>query len=309
VYAAELRDFEARISILNTELGSAQSQMTSLSNAVSSEMKLVVVLKHRAAMWQSAFTQGVASELDVMSAQQDVYTADAALNSFDQQLLAAQGQADGIRRTRRQLITKYRADHSTALSQALVQRAQLRQVLMQALNKVGHTHIIAPIDGTVQELNLTAPGRVVAQGQTLMVIVPDHLTPVVDALVANRDIGFVRIGQQAIIRFDAFPAGIYGTISGRVSQLARNAVDDPGAAMTGKSGRDGDADSASLGTATLVYPITVSLNTRFRLSDGLQLPLIDGMTATVEVRTGKRRLIDYILGPLKDAVSEGGHER
>jgi hemolysin D len=123
----------------------------------------------------------------------------------------------------------------------------------------------------------------------LMVIVPDGSTLVVDAMVLNRDVGFVREGQSVRVKLEAFPFTRYGVVEGRLTFLSRDAIQDE-----------------NLG---LVFPARVELS-QFAISvDGRAQALSAGLAVTAEIKTGRRRIIEFLLSPLQRRVQEAGRER
>jgi hemolysin D len=123
----------------------------------------------------------------------------------------------------------------------------------------------------------------------LHVIVPDGSALEVEALVLNRDIGFVREGQLAAFKLDAFPFTRYGSLKGEVVTVGEDSV-----------------PHERLGSE---YPVRVSVERNDVQVDGGAVRLSSGMTASVQVRTGARRIIDFMLSPVEKAANEGLRER
>ncbi|QGZ96603.1 HlyD family type I secretion periplasmic adaptor subunit [Terricaulis silvestris] len=151
------------------------------------------------------------------------------------------------------------------------------------------TLLRAPAAGIVQQLQVHTVGAVVRPADALLVIVPEGSTLVVDAMVLNRDVGFVREGQPVRVKLEAFPFTRYGVVEGRLTFLSRDAVQDE-----------------ELG---LVFPARVELQ-QFSINvGGRATPLSAGLAATAEIRTGRRRIIEFLLSPLQRRVEEAGRER
>ena len=163
----------------------------------------------------------------------------------------------------------------------------------------------APIDGTVQQLAIHTIGGVVTPAEPLLVIVPDDAGLVMEAMVENRDVGFIHPGQRAGIKIEAFAFTRYGVIEGKVIGLTRDAVDpspDPG--------RDGtSADPTQSAHREPGYIARISLSRDWMMTEAGKVPLGPGMIATAEIQTGRRRIIDFLLSPLARGFSDGLHER
>lgn len=186
-------------------------------------------------------------------------------------------------------IAQFRREQLDLLNQAQQQLAQDQGDETKSRQRQGQTHLTAPVNGTVQELAVHTIGGVVTPAQALLVIVPDDVGLEVDAQILNRDIGFVRPGQDAEIKLDAFPYTHYGTIAGKVMSISQDAVKDD-----------------KLG---LVYPARIQLDAHAIVADGKSIQLEPGMTSSVEIKTEQRRIIEYLLTPLLRYESEALRER
>ena len=147
----------------------------------------------------------------------------------------------------------------------------------------------APVSGTVQQLAIHTVGGVVTPAQALLAVVPSEETLEVEAKVLNKDIGFVRPGQRVTVKVESFPYTRYGYLEGTVDSVSHDAAQDE------KMG--------------LVFPARVKLATATLMIDGVIVNLSPGMALSVEIKTGKRRIIDYVLSPLRQHSEESMRER
>jgi len=167
-------------------------------------------------------------------------------------------------------------------------RAQ-RQELIKASDIADDQVLVSPVDGVVQQLKVHTIDGVVTPAEQLLVVVPKDQALEVEARVLNKDIGFVRAGQPASIKIEAFPFTRYGVIEGIVTSVSNDAIADE-----------------KLG---LYYSARVRVKRSTMLVDGVDVLLSPGMAVTAEVTTGTRRLIDYVLSPVMQHVEESGRER
>ncbi len=151
------------------------------------------------------------------------------------------------------------------------------------------TRIIAPIDGYVSQLSLHTVGGVVTTAQPLMDIVPDDAELLVEAWVANKDIGFVQIGQKAEVKIETFSFQKFGTIDAEVIDISPDAKDDK------EKGR--------------AYRVLLSLRQAWVDVNGKKVPLSSGMTATGEIKIRQKRIIEFFLDPFRQYKSEALRER
>ena len=157
----------------------------------------------------------------------------------------------------------------------------------------------------MQQLAVHTVGGVVTPAQPLLVVVPAGSELEIEAMVSNRDIGFVREGQDAQIKVDTFPFTRYGLLSGRVLHVSGDAI---------APDREKDKPAAPDGKEApkpqdLAFAARVSLGAKAMAVDDRLVTLTPGMAVTVEVKTGRRRIITYLLSPLMKYSHESIRER
>jgi hemolysin D len=151
------------------------------------------------------------------------------------------------------------------------------------------TRLTAPVAGVIQQLAIHTSGGVVTEAQPLMIVVPDTAEVTAEVSIANIDIGFVSAGQTAEVKLETFPYTRYGTVMATVKLVTADAVTDE------KKGA--------------YYPATLTLSQKDMMIDGKRLRLSPGMNVTAEIKTGHRRVIDYLLSPVQRAGHESLRER
>jgi len=190
---------------------------------------------------------------------------------------------------------------------------ELQQDFAAAARRAQQTVLTAPISGTVQELQTHTVGGVVQAAQTLMKIVPDDGPVLIEATVGNSDIGFVQPGQEVEVKVETFTFTRYGLLHGHVVDVSRDAA-APSAASRSAAAADGDdTDTSKDGTNARKpdagYVAHIRLDNPVMLVDGVARRLAPGMNATAEIKTGRRRVISYLLSPLQRYAHDAGGER
>lgn len=195
-----------------------------------------------------------------------------------------------------------KADHEAADAAGELEKARRKAELMT---------IRAPVAGVVQDLSVHTVGGVVTPAQQLLRIVPTGGGIEVDAVVANQDIGFVDVGQQAEVKVDTFPFTLYGLIHGHVREIAHDAVEESTSAGQGRQGSESvsDAPAGLQHSQQLVYTARIALDKTYLNIDGKPIELLPGMAVTVEIKTGKRRVLDYLLSPFHRYTHDALRER
>ena len=145
-----------------------------------------------------------------------------------------------------------------------------------------------------------------------MRIVPEGAELEIECYMPNKDIGFVKVGQEPVVKIESFPFTRYGSLPARVKRISRQAIPEPDAQQ-----QEGDAARGSRSTLlagaqrvqNLVFPVTLSLDRSTIAADDTEIPVTNGMAVTVEIKTGQRRIIDYIFSPLVEVASTAMKER
>lgn len=195
---------------------------------------------------------------------------------------AAQSQQNSvIAQTRRAMLDlQHESEQRAAALTQELKKAQQRDNLMR---------LTAPVDGTVQQLAIHTNGGVVTEAQPLMVIVPSDQPVEVEAMLENKDIGFVRPGQTVEIKVETFSFTKYGVVDGLVQSISNDAIEDE-----------------RLG---LVYSARIQLKKKTIQVGEKLIALSPGMAVRAEVKTDKRKVIDYFLSPLQQYTAESLSER
>jgi hemolysin D len=199
------------------------------------------------------------------------------------------GQLASARSERAALVAQTRKDAYDALAEGARVAAASGQDARRAGARGSLLRLTAPVEGTVQQLKVHTVGGVVPAAQALMQIVPRQGRLEIDAMLENRDVGFVQAGQAVAVKIDAFDYTKYGTVPAVVSSVSRDAIEDE------KKGP--------------VYAVRITLRQPAIVIDGKAVPLSAGMAVRAEIRTGTRRVIEYVLSPLVQHQKEALHER
>lgn len=199
---------------------------------------------------------------------------------------------------------------NTELASAQGEASERQQDVTRAARRAAYQQLRAPVSGTVQQLAISTIGGVVQPAQALLVIVPDDAEVVVEAQILNRDIGFIQEGQPVRVKLDAYPFADYGIVQGVVTDISRDAIDT---GQSRPSPRDGQGAAPAGSTAGagqgLVYAARIRLNQRTIRVRGRNQIIGPGLVAQAEIKTGERRIIQYILSPIVQTLDEAGRER
>ncbi len=282
-------ELRARLEQLDAEIARREAELRSTRELVEKLAQTAPIARQRAQDYKDLFEKNFVSRHGYLEREQ-------ARIEQERDLAAQQAKVEEIRaallegqRQRMSLIAETRRATLDALTQAEQKMAGLMQDQVKAQDRGRQLRLTAPVSGSVQQLAVHTVGGVVTPAQPLLVIVPGDNALEVEAFLENKDIGFVRAGQAAEIKLETFPFTKYGTIPGQVMQVSSDAIQDE------KRG--------------LVYVARVKLDKATLEVDGKTVNLTPGMAVTVEIKTGKRRVVEYFLSPLMQYGDESLRER
>ncbi|QHB32649.1 HlyD family type I secretion periplasmic adaptor subunit [Yersinia canariae] len=213
--------------------------------------------------------------------------ADAGRLASEQAIL--QAKARQLMQTRLHYLAEKQRSYQEQLNKAHEIINQLRQEQIKLRDKQRQQSLRAPVAGVIQQLAVHTLGGVVTSAQPLMVLVPENHQLELDVMILNKDVGFVLPGQAVEVKVDSFPYTRFGTLSGEVKHISRDAMEDQ--------------------QQGLVFPARIRLNSDTLTIEGKPVRLSAGMAVSVEIKTGRRRVIDYLLSPLQQYQSEAMRER
>lgn len=188
---------------------------------------------------------------------------------------------------------KYYQEASAELAKVEDEINQNEQVRTQRNQQLSDSVMRTPVDGIVKNVRVTTQGGVLRAGDELMQIVPLDDKLIVETKVKPADIAQIRVGLPAAIRFDAFDYTIYGAVGGTVTYVSADTIKEESKA--------GEQTYYRVHVETTGNPV--------RTRTGKQLDIMPGMTAQVDIRTGNRTVLEYLLKPLRKTMTESMGER
>jgi hemolysin D len=264
---------------------------------------------------QEALDLKVGTKINFYNAKGELEKSQSALASDQGELIETDAALKELSSEKIKTLSQFVADNENKLADAGRKADEARQALVKARARLARTKLYSPIEGAAQQIAVTTVGQVVTTGQQLLVVAPTEGALQVEALVANLDIGFVRLGQSAVVKVDAFPFSRFGVLHGKVARIASEAIDEE-QAKRALANAAASANTAGAAPASqpgqpqsFVFPVTVALEEQAMNIGGAAIPLTPGMTVTVEIKTDSRRVIDYLLSPLAKVASGAFKER
>ncbi|PEQ12082.1 secretion protein [Novosphingobium sp. PC22D] len=244
-----------------------------LDDQVSALRQMLGLMKQELNMNMPLLEQGDVSRADVLRLQRSV-------SDIESQIVNVRN--------------KYLSDLQTEYTKTEEDLVTAREVLAQRTDALSDTKIYAPVDGIVKNIKLTTLGGVLRPSDEVMSIVPTGDELIVEAKMSPKDVAFVRVGQKASVKFDAYDAGIYGSANGEVIYISPDTLTEQ--TQAGEQ---------------VYYRVHVQVDTSPMKPHlkGEQIEIQPGMTATAEILTGKNTVWHYLTKPINKTMGEAMTER
>lgn len=303
----QVEEYRARLADLDRQIAQNEGNRAAVAASVDKLTVTLPIIRQRVDALHKLGE--FARNLQYLQTQQDFLEHEKELQVQKGRLQEAMGALAAAQAQRRGAEAEFRRTNLSDLADAQQKVATLSDQLIQAREHHELQTLTAPVAGTVQQLAVHTIGGVVTPAQPLMVIVPEDAHLEVEAMVSNRDIGFVHEGQPVEIKVDTFNFTKYGLLHGTVLNVSQDAIArdkpvDVGHPNVGS----GDHSSEPQGQE-LVYAARISLDRTAMNVDGRTVELTPGMAVTAEIKTGRRRVIQYLLSPLLRAKNTALTER
>jgi hemolysin D len=287
--SGQLAEFSAKQNRIDAEKAKREAELISIQTLVRKLEQTVPIAKQRAQDYKNLVDQNFVSTHGYLEREQARIEQEGDLANLRGRLDEVKAALAEIRTQRAGLLAESKRINLESITEGGQRLASLKQDLLKASSRGKLMQLTSPVDGTVQQLAVHTIGGVVTPAQPLMIIVPSESTLEVEAFIQNKDIGFVKPNLEAEVKIETFQYTKYGTIRAHVTSVSNDALNDE------KRG--------------LIYSTRVKMEKSSISIDGKTVSLSPGMSVLVEIKTGKRRVIEYFLSPLIQRSSEGLRER
>ena len=317
---AQAQEQAGKIADIDQQIAEKQSEVRQAAASIAKLQTDKPYLSQVAGMRTTLLHDQVGSKLDWLTAEQQLADTGPEIAQAQAQQQAAQASVAALQQQRSETQAQYAAGIYNDLGQAEQKIGESAQDLVKANQAVQLTTLRAPISGTVQQLVVHTIGGIVTPAQALLTIVPDNRQLMVEASIQNQDIGFVHVGQEAQVKIGAFDFTRFGAIKGTVVSISHDVEDQTpnqppqndgytqGAEQNGPA-PTGNQNGANTTPPEPEYVAHIVLERTDIVTDAGPVALQPGMAVTADVKTGRRRVISYLLSPFAHQIEEAGRER
>lgn len=286
---AEWADINAKLAKLEAELTRRKAEIATATQLLQKLEITLPLARQRETDYKALSEQGYVAAHAVQDRARERIEMERDLATANTRVMEAKAALSESEFARSAFRAETRRSLRDRMAQSELKRGQLSEEAVKARQRSALTQLRAPVAGTVQQLAIHTVGGVVTPAQVLLVVVPDDAEVTAEVTIDNKDVGFVRERQDAEIKLETFPFTRYGTVHARVTTLSADAVNDE------KRGA--------------IFPATLVLKQTYIDVEGKAIKLTPGMNVTAEIKTGKRRVIEYLMNPVQQHLEESLKER
>ncbi len=274
---------QQRLAQKNIELKESESKIKQLEKNFALISKEIEINK-------PLFKEGIVSQIEFLKLQREAGTIEGELislkNSIPRLKSAIEEQRNSVKEVQYTFSNKSKEEYNEVSAQ--MKRIKISNIANE--DKVTRTLVRSPVNGKVKQLMINTRGGVVRPGMDIVEIVPTQDALIIEAKIRPADIAFLREGQKAIVKFSAYDFAIYGSLDGVLTHISADTIID-------------EQDKQSY------YMVKVKTNKTYLGSDDKKLQIKVGMTANIDIVTGKKTVLDYILKPILRAKQNALSER
>jgi len=306
----QINEHRAKIASLARQQAQKEAEQATIGATIQKLETMIPVVQQRVDIRKNLMEKELTSKIVYFEVLQLLVEQQGELSVQKSHLHEAEAAVAAIRETRGQAVAEFRKSLSDELAKAEQKANGLMQDLIKAERRTTLQRLTAPVDGVVQQLAIHTVGGVVTPAQALMVIVPNDSRLEIEAMVSNRDIGFIHTGQEAQIKIDTFNFTRYGLLRGEVLNVSQDAIirDQP-QDRSGERRQGSQNDSSEPKGQELNYSARISLDRTKMQVEERMVDLSPGMAVTVEIKTGTRTILSYVLSPIMRYQKEALRER
>jgi hemolysin D len=306
----QLEEQRSKRAALGRQRAQKEAELATATASINKLEAMLPILEERVDIRRQLYTHETGSKVNYLEIMQAYVEAQQELLVQRSRANEAKSALAALVESEQQSKAEFQRTLYGELTEAKRKAAGLREDVVKATQRTELQSLTSPVDGVVQQLAVHTVGGVVTPAQALLAVVPADGGLEIEAMVKNRDIGFVHVGQEAAIKIDTFDFTRYGLLHGRVTSLSRDVIikDDPQSKDDGKVGSSSGSGSEPRGQE-LVYAARITLDRIEMQIDESLIRLSPGMAATIEIKTGARSVLSYLLSPLFRYKQETLRER
>jgi len=290
LYSAQTGQLASQIAVLQSQLTERQQEVVEMRAKEQSLTRTLDLARQERAITEPLVSTGAASRMELVHLERTVADIDGQVTAIRLSIPRAEAALAEAKQRIDEKVATFRSDAGVELNKRRADLSTISDKIVAERDRVTRTEVRSPVHGVVKELKINTIGGVVLPGQDLVELVPLEDSLLVEAKIRPSDIAFLRPGQPAVVKISAYDYSIYSGLKAKLEQISADSI---------KEKTRGDN----------FFRVTLRTAQNHLGSDAHPLPIIPGMTASVEILTGHRTVLDYLLKPIFKARERALHER
>lgn len=284
-----LNNLRSQLFIVERQVAQKEQEQRELASKISHLEASNTLIEEELSMTVPLAEDGVVSRVELIKLERQV-------NEIKSELASSRLLAPKVRYALQELVSKrtevaykFRAETQEQLNELEGQWSQISEAEISLRDRVDRTTVSSPVKGTIKKINISTVGGVIQPGMDLVEIVPIEDNLLVEAKILPKDIAFLRPGLEAMVKFTAYDFAIYGGLKGKLEHISADTIQD----------EEGNS----------FYLVRVRTENSYLGDETARLPIIPGMMTEVDLITGKKTVLDYLLKPILRAKQTALRER
>ena len=286
------RELKSSINVLESQENQKEQELKEIESTIKKLTDSLGFIEEQRVTIRKLVERGIKSNYDLLDIEKEYNVTKGDLQTARLSVARSNFAITEAKNRIKEKIDTFKAEASRDLQKTTSQINKFEAKMVGDRDKVAKTTITSPVDGIIKQLNFNTIGGVVQSGVDLVEIVPLSDALVVEAKIDPKDIAFINPSQKAIIKVTAYDFSIYGGLEGKIVEISADTIID-------KDSKDGKS----------YYRVLVKTDKNYLERKGKKLPIIPGMVTTVDIITGKKTILDFLLKPILKVKQESLHER
>jgi len=286
-YREDLDNLRNQLSVIDQQVKQKQQDLVEIEARVRNLRQSYSFAKKELDITKPLADEGVVPRIELLKLQRQVNESRREMTSSELKIPVIKSSIKEAMLNRIDVALKFRSEQQEKLNKTQDQLSALVESAVGLEDRVNRTIVVSPVTGTIKTLNVNTVGGVIQPGMDIVEIVPTEDTLLVEAKIAPQDIAFLRPDLHAIVKFSAYDFTKYGGLDGTLEHISADTTQD----------EEGNS----------FYIVRVRTD-KTNFGHDETLPIIPGMTASVDIITGKRTVLDYLLKPILSAQNNALRE-
>jgi len=292
VFQIRVDEFKSALDILENQLGQKVQESIEMKGKLSQLKDSKKLTQEELKTVKQLVKSGAKSKIELINIKKELNTINGDIKATELSIPRAQLAIKEVKNKILEKLKNFKSEAVGELQEINAEVKKLESKLISEKDKLEKTVIKSPVNGFIKLININTIGGVVKSGQDLIEIVPDSDVLLIEAKIDPKDIAFINPKLKAIVKITAYDFSIYGGLEGQIIEISADSIVD-----------EKSKDQKSY------YKIVIKTDKNFLEKDGEKLPIIPGMVASVDIVTGKKTILDFLLKPILKTKQGALHER